>query len=101
MFALVFNVGKSVRRTKMFETAADLFFKCTSKDDMIDLLQHHSHYDAVDYAEFALNKLRISNSLIPAHYRLTSIDEQKLKDVTTWYEYCNALTLEQLKVVGW
>lgn len=85
----------------MFETAADLFFKCTSKDDMIDLLQHHSHYDAVDYAEFALNKLRISNSLIPTHYRLTSIDEQKLKDVTTWYEYCNALTLEQLKVVGW
>ena len=84
----------------MFETVVDLFLKCRTKEDMIDLLEHHSEYDAASYAEFALNKLRVSNPLIPANCRLTSIEEQKLEEVTTWNEYCDALSLEQLKVVG-
>lgn len=100
--ALIFHVWKKSARKNMFETVVDLFIKCSTKDDMIHLfLEHHSEYDAVSYAEFALNKLRASNQLIPANCRLTSIEEQKLKEVASWQDYCNALSLDQLKVVGW
>lgn len=80
---------------------------CTTTRGYIDFYNSHrpAPFTPQSDARFALDKLNLP-FYRQSPYQLTPQQQATLQEIaagaeTTWDSYCTALTIDQLKVVGW
>lgn len=85
-------------------------FDCNTRDDCITYFNINRSSDRTPQldATFALNKLEITNPFVTADVLLSLSQRINLETLCNtpvvdrdWSEYCNILTVKQIKFVGW